>query len=137
MFINEFHYDNSGSDHGEFVEIVGAAGTDLTGWAIIGYNGNGGGTYKTMDLSGTIPDQGGCMGTIDFSFSAMQNGSPDGLALIDDNGAVIEFLSYEGSFTASNGPAAGTASADVGVAESSSTPQGHSLQRTAARPARR
>ncbi len=127
-WINEFHYDNSGSDTGEFVEVAGAAGTDLTGWSVVGYNGSGGGTYKTVNLLGTIPDQGGCMGTLGFTFTSMQNGAPDGLALVDDLGAVVEFISYEGSFAATNGPASGMTSVDIGVAETGSTPIGNSLQ---------
>ncbi|MEE9295816.1 MAG: endonuclease [Phycisphaerae bacterium] len=127
-FINEFHYDNSGADTGEFVEIAGPAGNDLAGWQVIGYNGNGGVTYQTVNLSGIIPDQGGCMGTLGFAFSAMQNGAPDGLALIDNLGAVIEFISYEGSFTATDGPASGMTSVDVGVSETGTTPVGQSLQ---------
>jgi endonuclease I len=127
-WINELHYDNSSSDTGEIVEIAGPAGTDLTGWQIIGYNGNGGGTYKTVVLSGIIPDQGGCMGTLSFAFSAMQNGAPDGLALVDGAGTVVEFISYEGSFTATSGPASGMVSVDIGVSESGSTSVGASLQ---------
>jgi hypothetical protein len=45
VFINEIHYDNAGTDVGEGVEIAGTAGTDLTGWSIIPYNGNGGVSY--------------------------------------------------------------------------------------------
>ena len=30
-WINEFHYDNAGADTGEFIEIAGAAGIDLSG----------------------------------------------------------------------------------------------------------
>ncbi len=44
VFINEIHYDNAGTDTGEAVEIAGPAGTDLTGWSLVLYNGNGGGT---------------------------------------------------------------------------------------------
>ena len=32
VFINEIHYDNTGADAGEFVEIAGPAGLDVTGW---------------------------------------------------------------------------------------------------------
>jgi len=127
-WINEFHYDNSGGDTGEFVEIAGPAGLDLSGWSVIGYNGNGGGTYKTVSLGGTIPDQGGCFGTLAFDFSSMQNGAPDGLALVDPNDAVIEFISYEGDLTATNGPANGMQSTDIGVDESPAPPIGDSLQ---------
>lgn len=125
-WINEFHYDNSGADTGEFVEIAGYAGTSLSGWTIYGYNGADGGYYKTVSLSGTIPDDGDCMGVVSVAFSSMQNG-PDGLALVDNNGDVVEFISYEGSFTATDGPADGMTSEDIGVSESSSTPSGDSL----------
>ncbi len=127
-WINEFHYDNLGGDTGEFVEVAGPAGLDLTGWTVVGYNGSGGSMYQTLNLSGTIPDQGGCMGTLGFAFSGIQNGAPDGLVLVDDLGMVVEFISYEGSFTASNGPASGMNSVDIGVTESSATPVGDSLQ---------
>ena len=36
VFINELHYDNSGSDTGEAVEIAGPAGADLTGADLAG-----------------------------------------------------------------------------------------------------
>jgi endonuclease I len=129
-WINEFHYDNNGGDTGEFFEIAGAAGTNLSGWSVVGYNGNGGASYNTIALSGVIPDQGGCMGTLSFSFTGMQNGAPDGLALVDDVSAVIEFLSYEGGLTATNGPASGMSSTNTGVSESSGTPVGFSLQKS-------
>lgn len=128
-WINELHYDNAGGDVGEFVEVAGPAGLDLSGWQLIGYNGNGGSSYKTVSLSGTLPDQGGCVGTLSFLFSSMQNGAPDGMALVDDTGSVVEFLSYEGQMTAVGGPANGMTSVDIGVSETSSTPVGHSLQR--------
>ena len=130
VFINELHYDDSGKDQGEFVEVAGPAGTDLSGWTLVGYNGGDGAAYKTIDLSGTLGDQGGCMGTADFGFKDLQNGGADGIALVDASGAVVEFISYEGSLTASDGPAAGMTSTDIGVSESSSTPRGDSLQRT-------
>ncbi|MGB0515152.1 MAG: fibronectin type III domain-containing protein, partial [Wenzhouxiangellaceae bacterium] len=129
-WINEFHYDNDGTDFGEFVEVAGPAGLNLSGWQIVGYNGNGGAVYATLNLTGTLPDQDSGFGTLAFDFTGLQNGAPDGIALVDGLGQVIEFISYEGSFTAIDGPAAGLTSTDVGVSETSSTPMGHSLQRT-------
>jgi len=129
VWINELHYDNASTDVGEMVEVAGAAGLDLTGWQLVAYNGSGGASYKTVNLNGTIPDQGGCVGTLSFAFTSMQNGAPDGIALVDSGGAVVEFLSYEGVFTATNGPASGITSTDMGVSETSSTPVGQSLQR--------
>ena len=128
VFINEIHYDNAGADTGEAIEIAGPAGTNLTGWSVILYNGNGGAQYGTTSLMGTIADQQNGFGTLSFNQPGLQNGAPDGLALVDSGNSVIQFLSYEGFFTAVGGPADGLMSTDIGVAESSSTPIGHSLQ---------
>ncbi|MEO1687009.1 MAG: ExeM/NucH family extracellular endonuclease, partial [Pseudomonadota bacterium] len=127
IFINELHYDDDGADAGEFVEIAGPAGTDLTGWTVVLYNGSGGASYGTVALSGIIDDEGEGFGALSFARAGIQNGAPDGLALVDAGGAVVQFLSYEGTFTATNGPAAGMESEDIGVAETGSTPEGRSL----------
>ena len=128
-WINEFHYDNDGADAGEFIEVAGPAGLDLGGYRLVGYNGAGGGEYGAVSLAGVLPDQGACLGTLAFSFPGLQNGSPDGIALVDNLNQVIEFLSYEGTILATDGPADTLTSVDVGVEESSSTPIGYSLQR--------
>ncbi len=129
-WINEIHYDNSGTDQGEFVEIAGTQGLSLSGWKILAYNGNGGGVYKTINLSGTLANQSQGFGAIDFSIVGLQNGASDGIALIDNQGNVVQFLSYEGTLTAQSGAANGMTSTDISVTESSSTPQGYSLQLT-------
>lgn len=133
VFINEFHYDNNGSDTNEFIELAGLAGTDLNGWNLVLYNGNGGGVYDTVDLSSsTFTDESNGFGfvTIDFPSNGIQNGSPDGFALVDAAGDVVQFLSYEGSFTAVGGAADDLTSTDIGVSESGTTPVGFSLQLT-------
>lgn len=127
-WINEFHYDNEGTDINEFVEIAATAGTDLTGWSVVGYNGNGGSVYKTVNLSGTVSASSGGFGFQSVAFSGMQNGAPDGLALVNSAGEVVQFISYEGTLTAVGGPANGMQSTDVQVSQTSSTPVGHSLQ---------
>jgi hypothetical protein len=129
IFINEIHYDNASTDANEGFEIAGPAGTDLTGYSVVFYNGSNGTSYSPTSLSGTIPNQQNNLGTLWFAVSGIQNGAPDGLALIAADGTtVIQFLSYEGTFTANDGPASGMTSTDIGVAESSSTPTGESLQ---------
>ncbi|VVT06316.1 Calx-beta domain-containing protein [Erythrobacter sp. EC-HK427] len=130
VFINEIHYDNAGADAGEAVEIAGPAGTDLTGWTLLFYNGGDGAVYATINLTGTIPDQDDGFGTLGFTRSGIQNGSPDGFALVDPAGNVVQFLSYEGTLTATSGAAAGLTSEDIGVVEDSATPLGFSLQLT-------
>lgn len=127
VFINEIHYDDAGADIGEAVEIAGAAGTDLTGWSLVLYNGNGGTTYATIALTGTIADQANGFGTVAVATPGIQNGSPDAIALVDAGGRVVQFLSYEGPLLATNGPAAGMTAADIGVAEEG-VAEGTSLQ---------
>ncbi|MEQ8765785.1 MAG: endonuclease [Planctomycetota bacterium] len=129
VWINELHYQNVGADTGELIEIAGTPGQSLNGWSLVGYNGFGGGTYKTVELTGSLPFDGGCAGVRVFAFPGFQDGDPDGVALIDDSGRVVEFLSYGGTFTAANGPAAGTLSVDIGFVEPASNPLGFSLQR--------
>ena len=132
VFINEFHYDNIGADSGEFLEIAGLAGFDLSGWNLELYNGNGGSLYDTIPLSGVLADDSGNgygFLTVTPPGVSIQNGAPDGIALVNASNDVVEFLSYEGSFTATDGTAAGLTSTDINAFESSSTPTGHSLQR--------
>ena len=94
IFINEFHYDNAGNDENEGVEIAGPAGTDLTGWSLVPYDGFNGLSYSVMTpLSGTIPNLQNGYGTIFFAIADLQNGAPDGIALVDDSSTLIMFLS--------------------------------------------
>jgi uncharacterized protein len=129
VFINEIHYDDAGADAGEAIEVAGVAGTDLTGWSLVLYNGNGGASYATIALSGIISDQSNGFGTLHFAgpSGGIQNGAPDGVALVDNQGRVLQFLSYEGAFTATNGPALGLISTDIGALEDAVT-DGFSLQ---------
>ncbi len=130
VFINELHYDNESTDVNEGVEIAGPAGTDLSGWTVEFYNGSNGTVYATLNLSGTIDDEGSGFGSVWFAQSGIQNGAPDGLALVDASSSVVQFLSYEGSFTATDGTANGMTSTDIGVSETSSTTSEESLQLT-------
>jgi PKD repeat protein/endonuclease I len=130
VWINEFHYDNDGTDTGELVEVCGTAGTSLAGWSVVGYNGSGGAVYLTVNLSGTLPNQLSGFGTASFAFAGMQNGSPDGLALVNASGQVVQFLSYEGTFTAVGGAANGLVSTDIGVSQTGTSAVGWTLQLT-------
>jgi len=132
--ISEFHYDNTGTDAGERIEVSGPAGTDLTGWNVVLYNGANGATYDTDGLSGTIPATCGPRGVVVLAYpsNGIQNGSPDGIALVNPSGVVIEFLSYEGSFTAAGGPANGMLSVDILVTQGGSEPLNSSLHRKGA-----
>lgn len=127
VFINEFHYDNTGADQGEFVEIVVGPGYegDLSDVVLTFYNGgdqmaDSSHSLDSFDLGTTTA----CNHRV-FSkmISGIQNGSPDGFALVVD-GVVTSFLSYEGNFLSVDGPAIGMTSTDVGVSQGTSEPVG-------------
>ena len=62
--INEIHYDNAGTDAGEAIEVEGPAGTDLTGFTLVLYNGTNGAMYNTRALSGVLPASCGTIGSL-------------------------------------------------------------------------
>ena len=128
-WINEFHYDDAGSDTSEVVEIVieNPGMYTLSFFEILLYNGNGGTVYgsETGDnwIEGTTYEN---FTIYHWNPSSIQNGAPDGFALAYED-LLIQFISYEGDFEGTEGPAAGMISTDVGVSESSA-PEGFSLQ---------
>ena len=128
VFINEIHYDNRGADTDEGLEVAGPAGTDMKGWSLVLYNGKNGLPYRTVALKGSIPDQQAGYGTVAVPINRLENGAPDGVALVNPDNEVVQFMSYEGGFTAVSGPAEGLAATDIGVRETNNTQPGHSLQ---------
>lgn len=132
VFINEIHYDNTGGDQNEFIELAGIAGTNLDGWSLYFYNGNGGERYDKQYTFGDwlLNDVNSGFGFASVYIPGIQNGAPDGVVLSDKQNNIIQFLSYEGSFTANDGIAKGLTSIDIGVQEAENTPVGFSLQLT-------
>jgi predicted extracellular nuclease len=133
-YISEIHYDNTGTDTGEVVEVHLPAGTSSAGLSVVLYNGNGGITYDTDALPAVTAGSGPAVAYVEYASNGMQNGGnettdTDGIALVDGS-TVLEFISYEGSFAATDGPAAGMTSTDIGVSEPTSTPVGQSLSRS-------
>jgi predicted extracellular nuclease len=132
-FISEIHYDNAGGDVDEFVEVQLPAGTTSAGLSIVLYNGEGtvrGSSYDTDALPAvTAPVGAPAVAVLTYPSNGIQNGPIDGVALVR-GATVLEFLSYEGSFDATNGPAAGMTSTDIGVREAGTEPPGQSLSRT-------
>ncbi|PHN06703.1 HYR domain-containing protein [Flavilitoribacter nigricans] len=128
VWVNEFHYDNAGVDVGEFVEVAGTAGTDLSSYSLYFYDGTTGTVYSTVPLTGIIDDESNGFGAISFPLVGIQDEEPDGFALVKNTTQVLEFWSYDGLFIAADGPAMGMQSTDVGFSEIASA-EGNSLQR--------
>lgn len=131
IYFNEIHYDNSGRDLNEFVEIAGPAGTSLSNWSIAFFNGTQGNIYKSIALNGVINDYGSGFGVAAFNLPGIQNGPRDGIALFEHLGTtsrLAQLISYEGSFVANESPAKGITSQDIGIEQPPNTPVGYSLQ---------
>ena len=124
LSISEVHYDNVGPDVGEGIEVSGPDGTALDGWRLVLVNGSGGAVYQTVPLAGRLDG-----GAAWVPIEGLQNGSPDGAALVDPSGRTVEAIAWEGSFTGADG----TRFQDIGVAETASEPPGTSLQRVGGR----
>lgn len=110
------------ADANEGIEVVFPSTVAVDSISVVLYNGDMPGsavTYGTAKtLSNAVP-----IGATGFSVAAttypqngIQNGPNDGVALVC-GGSVIQLLSWEGVLTASNGPAAGQTSTDIGVSE--------------------
>lgn len=136
VFINELHYDDatSSGDVGERIEVVATAGETLGNYRLYLYNGSTPGAAAVYDNdlvpAGSLVSCGGSVriATLSYPVNGIQNGTGDGVALVDGSGRVVQFLSYEGQIKASNGPAAGLTSSNLPVSESASTAAGTSLQ---------
>ncbi len=127
VFVNEIHYDNAGEDVGEGIEVAGPAGVDLSAYSLELYNGFDQKRYATVALEGELPNQENTHGTKFFPIPGLQNGAPDGIALVGSEG-VVETVGYEGTFTAVDGSAAGLVFEDIKQFEAPSTSVGRSLQ---------
>lgn len=128
LVINEVDYDQISTDTAEFIELYNAsnASIDLTDYRVALVNGNGSVGYAVIDLqpagslapgaylaivsnnANVVTPPG--VARINFAGGTdqIQNGAPDGVALIRGTGAgaeLIDALSYEGSITAASIPA--------------------------------
>ncbi|CAN6251488.1 unnamed protein product [Urochloa humidicola] len=119
-WVNEFHYENIGKDENEFVELAVHTSLDAKDLMLALYNGANGRMYRSLNLADreafTITE--GTSGYLLYTVrTPLQNGPADGIALIycrDTRKAeVLEFLSYEGSLRAQDGPAMGVVSIDI------------------------
>lgn len=96
LVINEVDYDQVGADANGFVEIhnSGGAPADLSNVDLVAVNGDDGTEYDRAALTGTLA----AGGYIDVAIE-LQNGGPDGLALLEGT-SLLDALSYEGAITA-------------------------------------
>lgn len=128
IFINEIHYDNTGSDVNEAVELAASLDLSTEFMFLRFYNGDNNQVYKTQSLKNKqFTNFNNGMGFLSLAISSIQNGPADGIALFDGN-RLIQFLSYEGSLTITDDLLNNVTSHNIGIQESSSTPTTGSMQ---------
>jgi len=111
IIINEFDYDQAGSDTAEFIELfnAGDAIISLENFSIDLINGSNLSVYRSIDLSGfsvnsndyfVICGDASLVSNCDYSFTStsgwIQNGAPDAIGLYD-SGNLLDFVAYEGA----------------------------------------
>lgn len=113
VFVNEFRY---GKD--AFVEIA-ITGVESGWYEVILYRGEDGLVYSRHELSvGIRHDEEQISFSLLDGITMLGDSGPSGLALVDtEQGIVLQFLSYDGSFVAEDGPARGLTSTNVEVDE--------------------
>jgi len=134
VWFNEFHYDNEGEDTDEMIEIVlkNSLLYDLSDFEIILYNGGDGLEYATHALNTFT--KGSTIGDFTFYYKligGIQNGPTDGFAIAYQN-ILVEgsFISYEGTFSAKDGPAKDSLSLGLEIDQAILDIAGSTLQLT-------
>ena len=117
VYISEINY--TGSTPG--VELTGVGETNLTGWSLSFYKGANRKEYQVLPLTQTLDNS-----ILWISSYILNHPQGAGVALIDNNGEVVEFLFTYGAspFEARDGLAEGSQPEDVG-----STTGENSIQR--------
>lgn len=120
-YISELDY--FGTSDQEFVEIAVPAGTDVTSYALVFYQADGT-IYNTVSLGSYTGTFGGQdVYVVNQSTPGFDSGGDsmgtfypdDAIALVDDSGTVLQFISWEGNtVSAIEGPASGMSSTNAG-----------------------
>ena len=128
VVISELFYDAVGGDADAFVELAGPAGTDVSGFSLVGVNGSDGKDYNLIALGGVIP-AGGLYVVANSAATAWvsdhaqllsgkadyQNG-PDSVQLLYGD-TVVDAVGY-GNFSAATFAGEGAAAPDVAAGKS-------------------
>ncbi|MCP5075798.1 MAG: Hint domain-containing protein [Rhodobacteraceae bacterium] len=123
-YLSEIKFLGAGNQ--DFIEIVVDAGTDVSNIQVVVYNPDG--TVRTTNSLGTLVTTvaGQDVYVIDQVTSATFNGvHKNGALALVDNGTVTSFVSFNKTVTATEGPADGMSSTQIGT-----TSGGESLEST-------
>jgi hypothetical protein len=118
LVINEVDYDQVGTDLAEFVEIYNptSSAQNLSGLALVFVNGSNNSVYASLDMTSmsslpaggylvfagpNVTVAGGALSNNPgWTQDAIQNGAPDGMALVDvGSQTLLDAIAYEGAMT--------------------------------------
>eukprot|EP00542_Grammatophora_oceanica_P009565 CAMPEP_0194033530 /NCGR_PEP_ID=MMETSP0009_2-20130614/6192_1 /TAXON_ID=210454 /ORGANISM="Grammatophora oceanica, Strain CCMP 410" /LENGTH=494 /DNA_ID=CAMNT_0038674243 /DNA_START=152 /DNA_END=1636 /DNA_ORIENTATION=+ len=128
VFISEMHYRNAGSDQNQFIEIAYSSEMDVSAYQVF-FARSSGAIYLSESLRNF--ETGESVGGLTFAFlnvPTFHNG-PDGLAIVDANDNVVEFISYGGTIEGGVGILQGKLSTDIGIEEPDEAPINFSIQK--------
>jgi len=97
-----------------FIEVTGPTGDSLSGWEIILYNEIPL-PYDTIILNGEFPGTQACNGIVEVDAAILFTTPGSGMALVDDQGMLIQYLTYGDTTTGTSGPIANTTSENIGT----------------------
>jgi|GEM_PF-3305393 len=128
-WINEFHYDNIGTDTLEFIEVVLPVGDSviLNSLELTVYNGATGKPFSQSNVSTWVPGDTTNGYLFFYTWVPLQNG-PEALGLSSGYG-LLQTLFFESTFPLISGPAMGSTGALVPISEDNTTPWGTSICR--------
>lgn len=106
-YISEVKYRGPASQ--DFVEVATTSGTDLSGYSIVVYHANG--DIRSSDSLGSAVNTVAGKDVYVLETGVHKDGA---VALVDDSGTVISFISFDSVVTPTTGPAAGMSSTQVG-----------------------
>lgn len=112
-YISEFNIFGGSS---EFIELAIPVGTDTSSYSVVIYNGSGG-IRQTLQLDPAVATiAGDDVDLLDAAGDGLVNlDYTDAIALVDDTGTVLQFISWSGNMVSpSIGPAASMTSTNVG-----------------------
>lgn len=122
-YISEISY--GGNFNVDFVEIRVPAGTDVSAYSVTTYTYTGSVEATFSFGAPTASMSGSDIYVFDSATAGFTNiNMNDAVALVDDTGSVLQFVSFAGStVTASGGPADGATSTEIGTATGSKSLQ--------------
>ena len=112
IFFNEVKYEAPNGE--QFLEVAGPTGDDITGWQIILYDSLAA-PYDTITLDEEFPETQACNGIIIVDVPVLFTTPGSGMALVNEQGQLVQYLTYGEETTGTSGIINGVTSENIGT----------------------